>query len=237
MIHLLAIASNNRGESCELPDCELDATNIAEAFEPFCASAKCLLAEKATRNSIFTAVRKFLATLGKGDLGLLYFSGHGTFDTIKGKRVEAIVCHGLELIYDFELRAELTKRAAGSMLASLADCCFSGGLPRGHGKARTVAVKHCFKHTAELPTRGVKRPNATYAACRAGEVAFSTGMGGAMTLTFLEAFAERQTNTTLPALHKRIQKMLPNDRWNQHPCFYTDNAMKRRTLQSFAEVA
>lgn len=238
-IHLLSIGTNYTGESCELPDCELDATNIASDFEPFVSSSKCLLGKKATRPKIVAAVRKMFDHSRKGDLCLCYFSGHGTTDTIKRKTVQAIVCDGLELIYDFELRQELAKRPAGVMVASLADCCHSGGLPRGrnHGSPRTVNISHCFKRDVDVPSRDVKRPNATYTACRAGEVAYSTGGGGAMTNAFREAFAEREVSTTLQAIHKAVQKLLPSAEWNQHPMFWSDNAMKKRTLKSFVGAA
>src|SRR5690606_35996174 len=125
-----------------------------------------------------------------------------------GKEVQATVCGDLNLIYEAEWRAELMRRERGSMLAMLCDCCYSGGLVRGKKQARTVPVGHTFRHDVALPTREQRRPNAIYTACRAGEVAYSTGEGGAMTNAFLEEFERRHVNTSLQSLHKRVQKHL-----------------------------
>ncbi len=235
-IHLLAVGSNYEGESCELPDCILDVLNVATAFEPFVASAKCLIGNKSTRRGTLSAVRKFLDGLRKGDLGLLYFSGHGTTDKVQGKEIQATVCHDLNLIYETEWRAELMRREQGSMLAMLVDCCYSGGLPRGK-RGRTVSIRNVFRHDVEWPTREQKRPNSVYTACRAGEVAYSTGNGGAMTNAFLEEFETRHTNTTLQSLFNRVKKHLPNADYPQHPTAYLDSTMKRRTLKRFAGAA
>lgn len=235
-IRLLAIGTNYTGESYELPDCELDAENVRTAFAPFCETATTLLGKKATREGITKAVRKLIGSLQKGDLGILYFSGHGTYETIKGKRVEAIVCHGGSVIYDFEKRNEFNKRKAGSFIVAASDSCFSGGMMKQFGvKARSVSIKHLYPHRVEVPTRSPRRPNAEFSASAAKEVSYSTGNGGAWTLAMLEEFADRHVNTTLPALHKRIRKHLPNDEYDQSPQFVCDDELKRRTLKSFTK--
>lgn len=230
-LHLLAIGNNYRGTLNELPDCELDAQNISELFAPYCESVTTLLSKG--RESIVKATTKFLSKLGKNDLGILYYSGHGTQTAVNMKISEAIVCNDVRLIYDFELRSLLNERAKGSMLAMAADCCYSGGLSRGiQGAKRMIPASRCIKHRIERPARMPKGPEALYTAA-GKEPSYSTGQGGAWTLEFMDAFADRKAKTTLPALHKQIIKHLPSDEWPQHPTFECANALAGRTLKSF----
>ena len=239
-IHLLAIASNYTGESYALPDCELDAAAILAAFQPYCETAKGLIGPRATREGITKAVRTLIGSLNSGDLGILYFSGHGTYETVKGKRVEAIVCHGGSLIYDFEKRQEFNKRRAGSLIAAASDSCFSGGMLRAKwlpGKKRAVDISKLYPHKIDLPTKSPTKPNAEFSASDVKEVSYSTGHGGAWTLAFLKSLAASKFNTTLPALHKRIRKLLPSDEWPQSPQLSIDASLAKRTLKSFAGKA
>jgi len=241
-IKLLAAGTNYTGTVNELPDCILDVENIADTFKPF-AEVTTLTGADATRAGLMSAVHKFLSSLKKNDLGILWWSGHGTYETIKGKRVEAIVCDGFELIYDFELQTDLLVRQAGSLLMYGADSCYSGGLPRGlslgatnHGKVRAMPVKSCITHKVIVPTRKAKRPNAGITGCNVKEVSYSTGDGGAMTNAFRAAFATSKQNTTLPALYKRIRKVLPSSEWPQTPQFHCDPVLAKRTLKSFVKA-
>lgn len=238
MIRLLAIASNYTGTINELPDCILDSENILKTFSPFCDSAESITGTDATRAGIKTAVAKFIGGLQPNDLGLLYFSGHGTTDKVQGKKVEAIVCDGFELIYDFEMRTDLNRRADGSMLVAVADSCYSGGLAKDfqHGKRRSMALSACVRHRVRFPVRTPKRPNAIFEGCAAKEVSYSTGEGGAMTNVLLKSFNERTITTTLPALYKRIRKELPSRQWPQTPQFVCDKSLEKRTLKSFVKA-
>jgi hypothetical protein len=234
MIHLLAFGNNYRDTINELPDCELDAENVHALFEPFCASVQ--IALSATRAQMRDATAKFLKSLKSGDLGILFYSGHGTTDRVGGKKAEAIVCNDFQLIYDFELRADLNKRAKGVMLAMAADSCYSGGLSKAtkhHGKPRVVPANVCIRHAARLPAKTPAKPNAIYEACSANETASSTGHGGAWTNAFIEALGKREEKTTLPALHSRIRKLLPSLDYPQHPQFVCDKSLTGRTLKSF----
>lgn len=234
MIHLLAFGNDYRGTINQLPDCETDAKNVTAMFKPYCASTQTILS--ATRDAMREATKEFLASLLPNDLGILYYSGHGTTDKVNGKLSEAIVCNDFGLIYDFELRADLNKRADGVMLAMAADSCYSGGLSkavRREGIPRVIPANYCVSHNARRPSRSPQRPNAIYEACSNKETASSTGKGGAWTNVFRKAFDERKANTTLPGLHKRITQLLPSRDYPQHPQFEIDNVLKNRTLKSF----
>jgi hypothetical protein len=237
-IKLLAIASNYEGTINQLPDCILDSENIIKTFSPFCDTAESIVGKDATRDGIRSAVATFIGGLQSGDLGILYFSGHGTTDRVQGKKVEAIVCDDFELIYDFEMRVDLNKRADGSMLAAIADSCYSGGLSRGlvKGKPRTMPAALCVRHRVRFPVRTPKRPNSILEGCDVKEVSYSTGHGGAMTNVLIPAFNERKDNTTLPAIYKRIRKSLPSKQWPQTPQLVIDKVLEKRTLKSFTKA-
>lgn len=235
-IHLLAIGTNYTGESYELPDCEYDAMQMTETLEPYCTTAKELLGARATRPGILRAVKALLAHLTRGSLGLIYFSGHGTQAAVQGRTQEAIVSHGGVLIYEREIRALLADREKGSLLCSMADCCHSAGLAKGklRGFKRSIPESFCFLPDIDRVPRVVKDlPDSRWTACRANELAYSTGRGGAYTLAFLESFAERGVTTTLPELHKAIRKRLPTDQWPQTPQLQCDAELRRRTIKTF----
>lgn len=234
-IRMLAMASNYAGTVNELPDCILDCTRVSTAFKKFC-DVTLLIGKQESRLGVIAAVVKLLASLNKGDLGIIYYSGHGTYDSIKGKRESAIVCDDFQLIYDFEMHAELANRVPGSLLMCIADSCYSGGLlPRtlNHGKARTIAISRCVNHDVVRPTRSPEKPNADLTGCSAKEVSYSTGQGGALTNALLPALHARTDKTTLPALYKTIRKTLPSKQWPQTPGFYCDDVLAKRTINSF----
>lgn len=230
-IHGLFIGCDYRGESCELPDCELDAENIAAALEPYVMTGKCLLGEKAERRGMLKAFANLKAKLKPTDLAIVSFSGHGTTDNINDKPAQGIVANDLEVLYEFELRTLLADLGQAVLIA---DSCFSGGLLRGVKHHRWVPISHCFRRDVEVPARMPKRPHATYLACKASETAASTGTGGALTNALLEAFNDRKDSTTFAGLAKVVKKLLPTAECPQHPVFECkDKAFANRTLRSF----
>ncbi len=235
-IHLIAIGNNYEGTDYSLPDCVLDTENAERACESF-ATVLRLNGRNATRERVRADLVNFLGKLKRDDLALVYNSGHGTFDTIKGKRYEAVVLDGGELYYEFEMRADLLMRPKGTLLAAASDSCYSGGLPRAIGNphrfARAIPISMCKRHTVRVPERSVRLPNAGYTACSAKEVSYSTGQGGAWSNEMWKAMAARTSRTTLPSLHKRIRKELPSNEWPQTPQFFCDPVLAKRTLKSF----
>lgn len=180
----------------------------------------------------FTALKK---KFQPGDLALIGYSGHGTTDKINGKAVQAIVPNDAILLYEFELRQMM---ADMGMAVLLADSCFSYGLARGQlNKPRAIPLSKCTSPKVVVPPQTASGPHAFFAACKANETAASTGHGGAMTLAILEAFEARKANTTLPALFKRVRKLLPSSEYPQSPQFACADALKRRTINSFIGAA
>lgn len=241
-IHGLFIGNDYKGTDYELPDCELDARNVCAAFKPYCQSTVLLTGAKATRDGIHNAGRRIKAELKDDDGWLISNSSHGTVEWKGRKRVEAIVCHGGDLIYDFEMDELLDdERPKNSRVIVFSDSCFSGGMERAFRThiRRTIGDEHCRSHKATPPA--VKRPLPGviyFSASRDNEESFSTGKGGAMTLAVLKAFYERRSNATFADLFKRIAGrggLLPTDDYPQHPQCFGSQADLGRSLESFLD--
>lgn len=229
----LFIGCNYPGESFALPDCDLDAENLAAALEPYLARGQALLNERASRRGILAAFRKFAQALRPDDLPIVSFSGHGTTDTIDGKAVQGIVCNDGIVLYEFEVRQLLAELPQAVFMC---DSCFSGGMVRGGKRqARTVPISHVFRpREVELPKRMPPKPRVRYLACKPDETADSTGNGGAFTNAILEVFDERKDKTTFIGLGRGVKRLLPNREHAQTPVFsYADRTFASRTLKSF----
>lgn len=230
-IRLLAVGCDYRGESVELPDCSLDALNIASTLEKYLASGRELINEKATRINMLYELGRLKASMKPNDLAIVSFSGHGTSDIIDGKRVQGIVSNDLEIIYEWELRQALADLGQAVLIS---DSCFSGGLLRGRQKHRWIPASHCFQRQVKPPGKLPKKPHVRYLACKENETAASTGKGGALTLALLEAFAKRDIKSTFAGLGAELKKLLPSADCPQHPVYdCADRVFGNRSLNSF----
>lgn len=231
-IRALFVGCNYPGETYALPDCDLDAENLAAALEPWLASAKALLNEQASRRGMVAALAKLQHDLHPDDLAIVSFSGHGTTDDLGGKPAQGLVANDGVILYEFELRQLLAQLPQAVFIC---DACFSGGLIRGKHRARSVPVSYCFRpQDVERPTRLASKPRVRYLACKDTETAASTGQGGAFTNALLEAFDERKEKTTFLSLAQAVRKLLPSAEYQQHPQFsYQDAAFANRALKSF----
>jgi hypothetical protein len=249
-IHALHIGNNYRGTADELPSCELDAERLAKAFGPYCASQVVLTGRDATRNGILYAGRTIKSKLKRGDLWVITNSSHGTWEnkTAGGlaaggrrRRVEAVVCDGFELIYDFEMDELVDdERAAGSVVFAFSDSCFSGGLERAlhTRRKKTIPLHRAKPHAANPPQKDRPLPGVVFiSGCRTKEESFDTGDGGAATNALLQAFREQGAGSSFARLYGRIAgnkgSLLPSDEWPQHPQLEGAAEDVARTFQSF----
>lgn len=231
-IVLASVGCNYRGETCELPDCELDASIVAGLFPKLLTFGREVIARNATRRGFLKVYEALKAKKRESDLAVISFSGHGTSDRINGKLVQGIVMNDLEVIYEWELRQMF---ADLGNVAFIVDCCFSGGLLRGRQKQRWVPISHCFRREVSVPSRLPAKPRYRLVACRAGETAASTGKGGALTLAVEQAFQTKRESSTLLGLGEAVKKLLPTKECPQHPeVSYVDKAFAGRTLKSFS---
>lgn len=230
----LGIGNNYAGEAYSLPDCELDVENVAADLEPFIGWVKCLISGKGTRKNTASALNEIRAKKKASDAVVIVNSGHGTSDTINGKRVQGIVWADGTVGWEAELRQML---ADISPLILLSDSCFSGGLSKGRThRAKYVPISNLFVDRADIPTRVPRRTYEYMAACKATETAASTGQGGAFTNALREVFADHPERLTFKSLFKGVRKLLPNADYNQTPqLFYSDEKFVSRTLASFTK--
>lgn len=219
MIHLLAIGCDYKGESYELPDCELDAANVTSKANRFVGDSVSLQGRQVSISSLIDEVHTIADRKADSDPLLAYFSGHGTTTTANGKTIQGIVMNDGSVFWEMELRALLAKISPAVFIA---DSCFSGGLARG---GQRIARYVPFENLPQRPIReaasvSTSLPRYYYSACATGETAASTGSGGAFTLELLRAFDRINANTTFNSLYAAIRQRLPSKKYPQTPQFY-----------------
>lgn len=114
---------------------------------------KILLNKDATRQNIINHINDWLIKESKkGDLVILYYSGHGTQvmpdynnDEIDGK--DEVICPydivpniGANIIIDDEMGV-LLRKLEGREVVVIFDCCYSGGLYRGIGETEIIQME------------------------------------------------------------------------------------------------
>jgi hypothetical protein len=249
-IHALHIGNNYRGTDYSLPDCELDARMMAADFGTLSLSHELQVGRQASRDGILRAGRAIKSRLAPGDCWVITNSGHGTREKKSGRWVEAIVCDGGELIYDFEffnlIHDELPAGDKGVVVFAISDSCFSGGLEREWSERirRTIHIDRCKPHDAIPPRkRQSTSPLAAdpyFSACATKEESYSTGKGGAMTLAVHKTMKEQKGLKSFAEMFQRIggrpHGLLPTDEWPQHPQCEGSSQNMARTLKSFAHA-
>jgi hypothetical protein len=244
-VHGLFIGNNYAGTPDERPDCELDAKRMHRALGPLCKTKTLLTGADATRNGVLFAGGEIKKHLGPGDLWIVYDSGHGTFERKAGRRVEAIVLHDFELVYDFEMDALIDEgRPASSRVFAFSDTCFSGGLERGKFRrpVRSINLRKCKSHPANPPRRDRPLPGVAFvSACLSSETSFSTGHGGAATLAFLAALNKLGAGASFQKLFDLVGGpggALPSEDYPQHPTLTGSSPDDlKRSFLSYAQPA
>lgn len=137
MIHSLHIGINNySGTGSDLYGCVNDARDWASIFGASTPYTKLLLDKAATRVSILRYVEDLMAALGPGDLGVVTYSGHGTWipdlnNDEKDGRDECWVPYDWDnLISDDELYQLWRRRNSKSKLLLITDSCMNGTVYR-----------------------------------------------------------------------------------------------------------
>jgi len=156
MLHTLIIGINDYpGTGSDLAGCANDARNWQRVFGrrhrgavrdkldacPFFGSAdsqRMLLDGQATRPACLSAIRSLLKLLMPRDLGVVVWSGHGTYvEDTSGDEPdrfdEALVCADGRAIIDDELGELFGRRMSGSRLLVITDSCHSGTATRSAG--------------------------------------------------------------------------------------------------------
>lgn len=134
--HGLFIGINDyKGTQNDLFGCVNDANDWHALIAPTCSTTSLLLNGQASRAGILNGISNLLRKLGRGDTGIITYSGHGTWIPDRNgdeadRRDEALVGADLQLILDDELFTILSKRTAGTNIFFVTDSCNSGTVYR-----------------------------------------------------------------------------------------------------------
>jgi len=145
--YLLIVGINKYNHWPELSNAVNDAKSVEEVllrkYKFDVAETTILIDEKATRNSIYNAMRNYIELVGPNDNLLIYYAGHGYFDELlnEGYWVPVDASLGQEAEY---LPNTTILKIIGSINSKhtflVADACFSGSLfaERARGYAENV---------------------------------------------------------------------------------------------------
>lgn len=136
----LSIGVNYQGTPQELYGCVNDADDWAKLLTRHGFSATVLAERMATRQAILDSMRRLVDSLAPGRVGVVTFSGHGTWVPDKDGdepdgRDEALCPidmgeDGRNLIIDDELAAVFAGVPADAHVLFITDCCHSGSVYR-----------------------------------------------------------------------------------------------------------
>jgi len=197
MKRAIVIGINYTGEPYALPDCEQDADTMAailekQGVETFVQKGECSPSWLLSHLTVTAAARQTTK-----DTLYIYFSGHGTQfpDPTEENNVGEALClyskkGGIILLKDNDLKAALD-RIPGIKIVIL-DSCFSGGMNRETFQPTSFERKKYLAFDPEtmvmfesIAKRDVFRfaPQYYLFACGEEQVSYSTGNGGAFTLS------------------------------------------------------
>ena len=147
------------GWSGDLAACEADAQDMAEIAQAQGFSVKSLLTKAATRQNVMSELTKAAASLQRGDIFLLSYSGHGgqvpdrNNDENDGQDETWCLYDG-ELIDD-EIDLLLGKFAPGVRILVFSDSCHSGTVIKAAFSQGTAAVRSASIGSTEVRYRAM----------------------------------------------------------------------------------
>lgn len=144
----LCIGVNSYGNGADLAGCRNDALDWSKAFKDRGAQVHTLIDSQATGLAMREFMSEMVATLRRGQTGVIQFSGHGTWvpdlDGDEADRRDEAICpvdlwdNGV--ITDDTLFQIFTSRTLGSRLIFISDSCHSGSVNRFSGPLLYHAV-------------------------------------------------------------------------------------------------
>lgn len=126
------------GTGMDLSGCVNDANDWKEAMHEREYEVVSLLDREATKSKMVEAIKKIVNDTGRNDIGVITYSGHGTWvpdedeDEIDG-RDEALCPHDItegNVLIDDELYEIFSRRARGARIIFISDSCHSGSVAR-----------------------------------------------------------------------------------------------------------
>lgn len=137
------------GSDSDLAGCVNDANDWAKTLA--CKRKTVLLDSDATKKNIVSAMRSLLASLVSGDLGIITYSGHGSWlpdedgDEPDG-RDECLVNYDFDndILLDDEIYQILLAKPIGTKVLFITDSCHSGTVYRMHDAHQETRTKVRF---------------------------------------------------------------------------------------------
>lgn len=205
---------------------------------------KMLFDADATKANILTALESLVAEAKPGDMLVFTNSSHGTYvadkDGDEEKYDEAMCPHDCEtnLIVDDELREVFGKLADEVNLIVISDSCFSGSVTRARlpntpddRRVRFLNPKHLGRTVLNEPRKAKPNRKTIYpestmkevllSGCKDNEFSYDAQINGkyhgAMTYYALQTIQEANYQITFQQLIERLQFLIDNEGFNQHP--------------------
>jgi hypothetical protein len=235
------------GTNADLLGCVNDAADWADALRARSFTVTTLLDAAATKAAVVQALTSHVAALGRADLFVFQYSGHGTWiPDVSGderdRRDEALCPHDIadgQIITDDELFAIFKAAKRGSRCVMLSDSCHSGTVtklfdPLGVSRDRVRYIApELFLRGAALKAAQAAATEQPSPSTRAAQVAllisgcqdiefsfdawFGTRANGAFTRVALDALAALPEDATYNDWHKQIRAKLPSQDYPQTP--------------------
>lgn len=245
-VRCLVAGFNYPNTGMDLPDCVLDAEQKRDLFETVLPDAQVVFQTDRTRTQYLNDLTEFAESIGVEDTGIWYDSGHGSrvrSNTEPDGWDECLVCMPEPgepwppgyYIRDDKVAAILTK-ARGPVFAMI-DRCYSGTVTREmyarglyFGAIRLPRFYPLDEPRYEEDTTTDGRMTRLgpgvllHAACREGQLAYSTGRGGAFSLAWNKLW--RPGKTWRDMQQAIVPTVLPTNEYPQHPVLYGNRRMR-----------
>lgn len=240
MKRAVCIGLNYEGSGYALPDCHIDATEVAKRAmsDKFGVS---IFTHVFTVADFVAELVRFREVCKKTDTTLISYSGHGTqYPTAdESDRLEEGFCfwngQDIEVFPDDDFRL-MVEQIPGKVVLFI-DSCFSGGMSRNVAKpgaktARFVPYQPSFKVVRPNDSRNLQKAalakgNKSYwlFASKESEVSWSTGEGGLFTRSFCAGYDKGKQRRTIKNLMNSAAAICGDDQTPNYQT-YGGNASK-----------
>lgn len=235
--------NNYPGGFNDLKGCVNDANDWAALLQGYGFEISVILDDRATRQTVKTALEGLVASAGAGDVVVFTYSGHGTqsldFGGDEGDLFDEAISVYDGTVLDDELRIIVKNINPQATLIVISDSCFSGTVTRlaaGPAKPR-------FMPPANAPARRTVRqkfllpesdmPEILITGCSDSEYSYDAEFdgrpNGAMTALALRVI-QQNPQATYREFYAGLRALLPSQDYPQTPQLEGSDANKNRRL-------